>query len=156
MYSFGEGGAGTFSDGKLTTGIKDFRIRKVLEEFHKHGAPKEILYYSKPHVGTDNLSKMVASIRSEIRKLSGEVRFSNKLVDVKTDNGEICGAVVESDSGEYVIETNNIVLAIGHSARDTFLMLQNRNIAMEQKSFSVGARIEHSQEMINKSQYGKA
>ena len=153
---FGEGGAGTFSDGKLTTGIKDFRIRKVLEEFHKHGAPKEILYYSKPHVGTDNLSKMVASIRSEIRKLGGEVRFSNKLINVKTDNGEICGAVVESDSGEYVIETNNIVLAIGHSARDTFLMLQNRNIAMEQKSFSVGARIEHSQEMINKSQYGKA
>ena len=153
---FGEGGAGTFSDGKLTTGIKDFRIRKVLEEFHKHGAPKEILYYSKPHVGTDNLSKMVASIRSEIRKLGGEVRFSNKLVNVKTDNGEICGAVVDSDSGEYVIETNNIVLAIGHSARDTFLMLQNRNIAMEQKSFSVGARIEHSQEMINKSQYGKA
>ena len=85
---------------------------------------------------------MVASIRSEIRKLGGEVRFSNKLVNVKTDNGEICGAVVESDSGEYVIETNNIVLAIGHSARDTFLMLQNRNIAMEQKSFSVGARIE--------------
>ena len=80
---FGEGGAGTFSDGKLTTGIKDFRIRKVLEEFHKHGAPKEILYYSKPHVGTDNLSKMVASIRSEIRKLGGEVRFSNKLVNVK-------------------------------------------------------------------------
>ena len=71
------------SDGKLTTGIKDFRIRKVLEEFHKHGAPKEILYYSKPHVGTDNLSKMVASIRSEIRKLGGEVRFSNKLVNVK-------------------------------------------------------------------------
>lgn len=152
---FGEGGAGTFSDGKLTTGIKDFRIRKVLEEFNKHGAPKEILYYSKPHVGTDNLSKMVSSIRSEIRKLGGEVRFSNKLANIKTKNGEICGAVVESDSGEYEIETNNIVLAIGHSARDTFLMLQNRNIAMEQKSFSVGARIEHSQEMINKSQYGK-
>ena len=82
------------------------------------------------------------------------MKFVNSAV--KTDNGEICGAVVESDSGEYVIETNNIVLAIGHSARDTFLMLQNRNIAMEQKSFSVGARIEHSQEMINKSQYGKA
>ena len=91
-----------------------------MKNFIKHGAPKEILYYSKPHVGTDNLSKMVASIRSEIRKLGGEVRFSNKLVNVKTDNGEICGAVVESDSGEYVIETNNIVLAIGHSARDTF------------------------------------
>ena len=152
---FGEGGAGTFSDGKLTTGIKDFRIRKVLEEFHKHGAPKEILYYSKPHVGTDNLSKMVASIRSEIRKLGGEVRFSNKLVNVKTDNGEICGAVVESDSGEYVIETNNIVLAIGHSARDTFEMLNEKAIPIEAKAFSVGARIEHHREMIDKSQYGK-
>ena len=152
---FGEGGAGTFSDGKLTTGIKDFRIRKVLEEFHKHGAPKEILYYSKPHVGTDNLSKMVASIRSEIRKLGGEVRFSNKLVNVKTDNGEICGAVVESDSGEYVIETNNIVLAIGHSARDTFEMLQKRGVYMEPKSFAVGLRIEHPQEMINMDLYGE-
>ena len=151
---FGEGGAGTFSDGKLTTGIKDFRIRKVLEEFHKHGAPKEILYYSKPHVGTDNLSKMVASIRSEIRKLGGEVRFSNKLVNVKTDNGEICGAVVESDSGEYVIETNNIVLAIGHSARDTFAYLMKEQIPMEAKSFAVGMRVEHSQKLINESMYG--
>lgn len=152
---FGEGGAGTFSDGKLTTGIKDFRIRKVLEEFHKHGAPKEILYYSKPHVGTDNLSKMVVSIREEIKRLGGEVRFTNKLIGIKTSEGIISKAVVESESGEYEIETDNIVLAIGHSARDTFLMMQNRNIAMEQKSFSVGVRIEHSQEMINKSQYGK-
>lgn len=153
---FGEGGAGTFSDGKLTTGIKDFRIGKVLEEFYRHGAPKEILYYSKPHVGTDNLYKMVASIREEIKRLGGEVRFSNKLINVKTSDGVIRGAVVESESGKYEIETDNIVLAIGHSARDTFEMLRNRNIAMEQKSFSVGARIEHSQAMINKSQYGKA
>lgn len=152
---FGEGGAGTFSDGKLTTGIKDFRIRKVLEEFHKHGAPKEILYYSKPHVGTDNLSKMVASIRSEIRKLGGEVRFSNKLVNVKTDNGEICGAVVESDSGEYVIETNNIVLAIGHSARDTFYMLHERELSMNPKAFAIGVRVEHLAHLINESQYGE-
>mgnify|MGYP000825846786 CR=1 FL=1 len=152
---FGEGGAGTFSDGKLTTGIKDFRIRKVLEEFHKHGAPKEILYYSKPHVGTDNLSKMVASIRSEIRKLGGEVRFSNKLVNVKTDNGEICGAVVDSDSGEYVIETNNIVLAIGHSARDTFEMLYDLKLPIEAKPFSVGARIEHLRQKVDKAQYGR-
>lgn len=152
---FGEGGAGTFSDGKLTTGIKDFRIRKVLEEFHKHGAPKEILYYSKPHVGTDNLSKMVASIRSEIRKLGGEVRFSNKLVNVKTDNGEICGAVVESDSGEYVIETNNIVLAIGHSARDTFYMLHEKKLFMTPKAFAIGVRVEHPAHLINESQYGK-
>lgn len=152
---FGEGGAGTFSDGKLTTGIKDFRIRKVLEEFHKHGAPKEILYYSKPHVGTDNLSKMVASIRSEIRKLGGEVRFSNKLVNVKTDNGEICGAVVDSDSGEYVIETNNIVLAIGHSARDTFYMLHERKLSMNPKAFAIGVRVEHLAHLINESQYGE-
>ena len=152
---FGEGGAGTFSDGKLTTGIKDFRIRKVLEEFDKHGAPKEILYYSKPHVGTDNLSKMVASIRSEIRKLGGEVRFSNKLVNVKTDNGEICGAVVDSDSGEYVIETNNIVLAIGHSARDTFYMLHERELSMNPKAFAIGVRVEHLAHLINESQYGE-
>ncbi len=152
---FGEGGAGTFSDGKLTTGIKDFRIRKVLEEFYRHGAPKEILYYSRPHVGTDNLFIMVASIREEIKRLGGEVRFSNKLVNIKTLNGSVCGAVVQSESGEYEIETENIVLAIGHSARDTFKILYNRNIAMEQKSFSVGARIEHSQNMINISQYGK-
>lgn len=153
---FGEGGAGTFSDGKLTTGIKDFRIHRVLEEFYKNGAPKEILYYSKPHVGTDNLCRMVSSIREEIKRLGGEVRFSNKFVNIKTQDGIICGAVVQSESGEYEIETDNIVLAIGHSARDTFLMLQNRNIAMEKKNFSVGARIEHSQEMINKSQYGRA
>lgn len=152
---FGEGGAGTFSDGKLTTGIKDFRIRKVLEEFYAHGAPKEILYYSKPHVGTDNLYKMVASIRNEIIRLGGEVRFSNKLINIKTSDGKICGAIAENESGVYEIPTNNIVLAIGHSARDTFEMLYKRNIAMEQKSFSVGARIEHSQKMINTSQYGK-
>ena len=152
---FGEGGAGTFSDGKLTTGIKDFRIQKVLEEFHAHGAPKEILYYSKPHVGTDNLYKMVASIREEIIRLGGEVRFSNQLIGIKRSCGRVCAAVVMDENGEYEIETDNIVLAIGHSARDTFEMLKKSDVSMEQKSFSVGARIEHSQEMINKSQYGK-
>ena len=151
---FGEGGAGTFSDGKLTTGIKDFRIQKVLEEFHAHGAPKEILYYSKPHVGTDNLSEMVASIRNEIIRLGGEVRFENTLVNIKTEKGRVRAATVKNDDGEYDIETDNLVLAIGHSARDTFLMLKSINMCMESKSFSVGARIEHSQEMINKSQYG--
>ena len=153
---FGEGGAGTFSDGKLTTGIKDPRIRRVLEEFHAHGAPEEILYYSKPHVGTDNLYHMVAAIREDIKSLGGEVRFLSKLVDIKEENGKVCAAVVSSSSGVYEIETENIVLAIGHSARDTFLMLRNKNIQMEQKNFSVGARIEHSQSMINNSQYGKS
>lgn len=152
---FGEGGAGTFSDGKLTTGIKDFRIQKVLMEFYAHGAPKEILYYSKPHVGTDNLSQMVASMRKEIIRLGGEVRFENKLVNIKTSNGRVRAAMVESADGVYDIETDNIVLAIGHSARDTLIMLQKISMDMEQKSFSVGARIEHRQKMINKSQYGR-
>ena len=148
---FGEGGAGTFSDGKLTTGIKDFRIRKVLEEFHAHGAPEEILYYSKPHIGTDNLCKMVAKIREDIISNGGDIRFSSCLTGIKKKNGAVCGAVVND---EYEIETDNIVLAIGHSARDTFEMLRAMNVPMEQKSFSVGARIEHKQEMINKAQYG--
>ncbi len=151
---FGEGGAGTFSDGKLTTGVNDFRIRRVLEEFHRHGAPEEILYYSKPHVGTDNLCKMVASIREEIKSLGGEVRFSNKLVGIKTDGGKVKSTVVQDEKGEYEIETDNIVLAIGHSARDTFVMLRENDVEMEKKNFSVGVRIEHKQKMINKSQYG--
>lgn len=148
---FGEGGAGTFSDGKLTTGINDFRIDKVLREFHAHGAPEEILYYSKPHIGTDNLCKMVVSIREKIISMGGEVRFSSMLTDIKISDDKVCAAVVNN---EYEIETDNIVIAIGHSARDTFEMLFARGLNMEQKSFSVGARIEHSQEMINKSQYG--
>lgn len=149
---FGEGGAGTFSDGKLTTGIKDFRIRKVLEEFHAHGAPKEILYYSKPHIGTDNLYHMVASIREDIISLGGDVRFSSQLTGIKiTEDGAVCAAVVND---EYEIETDNIVLAIGHSARDTFEMLRDNGVPMVRKSFSVGARIEHSQKSINIAQYG--
>lgn len=152
---FGEGGAGTFSDGKLTTGINDFRIQKVLEEFHAHGAPEEILYNAKPHIGTDKLCKMVASIRERIIALGGEVRFSNKLSDVKISDGKVCAVTVEKDRCMYEIETDKLVIAIGHSARDTFEMLRDKGINMEQKSFSVGARIEHSQEMINKSQYGE-
>ncbi len=153
---FGEGGAGTFSDGKLTTGINDFRINKVLEEFHAHGAPKEILYSAKPHIGTDNLYNMVISIREEIIRLGGEVRFGSKLTGIKTNNGRVRAVSVTSRDGEYEIETDNVVLAIGHSARDTFEMLYDMNIAMEPKSFSVGVRIEHKRETIDKSQYGKA
>lgn len=150
---FGEGGAGTFSDGKLTTGIKDFRIRKVLEEFHAHGAPKEILYLSKPHIGTDNLYNMVRSIREDIIKMGGEVRFSSRLTGIKTEDDRVTAAIV-NDSEE--IETDNIVLAIGHSARDTFEMLKDLGANMQQKSFSIGARIEHKQDMINRAQYGAA
>lgn len=154
---FGEGGAGTFSDGKLNTGVKDTRIRHVLEEFHRHGAPEEILYLAKPHVGTDNLYTMVSSIRNEIISLGGEVRFSSKLDGLVIENGALKGVDVSNYEKEeqYIIETENLVLAIGHSARDTFEMLHKSGVEMEQKSFSMGVRIEHLQEDINKTQYGE-
>ncbi len=148
---FGEGGAGTFSDGKLTTGIKDERIKKVLDEFVRHGAPEEILYLAKPHIGTDNLQKIVARIRNEINSLGGEVRFESCLTNLIIDNGRIKGVEI---NGEYIIDTDNVVIAMGHSARDTFRMLKNSGVKMEAKPFSVGVRIEHSQEFISKSQYG--
>ncbi len=153
---FGEGGAGTFSDGKLNTGVNDFRIRKVLEEFHAHGAPGEILYEAKPHIGTDNLHKMAKNIREDIISCGGDIRFSHQLTDLIIEENKIEGVRVKSPEGEYEIKTNHVVLAIGHSARDTFLMLQKRGIFMEQKNFSIGARIEHKQKMINISQYGAA
>lgn len=152
---FGEGGAGTFSDGKLTTGISDFRIRYILEEFHSHGAPEEILYQAKPHIGTDKLCEIAKSIRNDIISHGGEVRFSTKVTDIIIANGRVKGVKTFSDIGEDIIETDNLVLAVGHSARDTFEMLKAKGLPMERKPFSVGARIEHSQEMINKSQYGK-
>lgn len=152
---FGEGGAGTFSDGKLNTGTKDLRQRKVLEEFVKHGAPEEILYNAKPHIGTDKLKVTVKNIRNEIISLGGTVLFETKLVGINYDNGNIKSAVVEKDGKTEIIETDNIILAIGHSARDTFEMLYNCKLPIEAKSFSVGARIEHLREKIDKSQYGK-
>lgn len=152
---FGEGGAGTFSDGKLNTGIKDPRIRMVLEEFHRHGAPKEILYNAKPHIGTDNLYNMVRSIRKEIIALGGEIRFNSRLSNIIVRDTKICGVEIEIiGDTKYIIDTSHVVLATGHSARDTFEMLKDNGINMEKKSFSIGVRIEHSQEMINKSQYG--
>ncbi len=153
---FGEGGAGTFSDGKLTTGVNDFRIQKVFEEFYAHGAPEEILYASKPHIGTDNLHSMAKAIREDIINLGGEVRFSHKLTEIIIQNGRAAGVRVSAPEGEYEIKTESIALAIGHSARDTFLMLRDAGFKMERKNFSVGARIEHRQEMINISQYGEA
>ena len=149
---FGEGGAGTFSDGKLTTGIKDLRIKKVLEEFHAHGAPEEILYDAKPHVGTDKLCEMVKSIREEIIKNGSLVRFNSRLTDIKIADGKLSAVVV---NGNEEINASHLVIAIGHSARDTFEMLYEKGLDMEQKSFSIGGRIEHSQEMINKSMYGE-
>ena len=127
---FGEGGAGTFSDGKLNSGTKDPRQRKVLDEFVKHGAPDEILYNAKPHIGTDRLKETVKNIREEIIRLGGKVRFETKLTDIKTENGKVKSAVVERGGKTDIIETDSIILAVGHSARDTFEMLFNKKIAI--------------------------
>lgn len=152
---FGEGGAGTFSDGKLTTGIKDLRCRKVLEELVRFGAPSRIMYLAKPHIGTDNLKAVVKNIRNEIIKLGGEVHFDTKVTEFETENNRLCAVVAVCGELVREVKTENAILAIGHSARDTFEVLYKSNIAMQQKPFSVGTRIEHSQKMINKSQYGE-
>ena len=151
---FGEGGAGTFSDGKLNTGTKDIRIRKVLTEFAENGAPEEILYLSKPHIGTDMLKTTVKNIRNKIISLGGEVMFETKLTSLKVSDGRLTGAVFEKNGESFTLDTDDLVLAIGHSARDTFEMLKSEGIHMEQKPFAMGVRIEHLQSMINRSQYG--
>ena len=152
---FGEGGAGTFSDGKLNTGIKDPFCHHVLEEFALHGAPEEICYSAKPHIGTDKLKAVVKNIREEIISLGGEVLFNTKLTDIIVFNGVIQGITYEKDEESFDFETDTLVLCIGHSARDTVKMLYQRGIKMMQKPFSVGARIEHPREFIDKAQYGK-
>lgn len=150
---FGEGGAGTFSDGKLTTLINDPRCRTILEEFIKAGAPPEILYMSKPHIGTDNLKSTVKNIRNEIITHGGEVRFRAKVTDFIINDGNI-EAVVINDSER--LNSKIILLAIGHSARDTYELLHRKGVGMSQKAFSIGVRIEHPQDIINKAQYGQA
>lgn len=152
---FGEGGAGTFSDGKLNTGTKDSRQRKVLLEFVKHGAPDEILYNAKPHIGTDKLKETVKSIRNEIISLGGTVMFETQLVGFREKDGKIVAAEISKSGKTQEIETESIILAIGHSARDTFEMLYEKGLPIEAKAFSVGARIEHLREKIDRSQYGK-
>ena len=147
---FGEGGAGTFSDGKLTTRIKDIRCRKVLEEFVNFGAPDEILYANKPHVGTDILKNVVKNIREEIIRLGGSVKFDAKVTQINLEGSKIKSVVVND---EETIETNVVILAIGHSARDTYEMLYEKGVKIIQKPFAIGARIEHPQILINKSQY---
>lgn len=151
---FGEGGAGTYSDGKLNTLVKDVsgRNRVVLEEFVKAGAEEEILYVNKPHVGTDRLREIVRNMRNEILEHGGTVHFRSKVTDVLVKDNAVCGVVVNEDQ---VLETTQVVMAIGHSARDTFQLLREKGVAMEQKAFSVGVRVEHPQEMINLSQYGQ-
>ena len=152
---FGEGGAGTFSDGKLTTGIKDPLCRQVFLDFVDFGADKDILYSALPHIGTDKLCKIVKNIRKEIISLGGEVRFNCKLSDVYAFNGAVQGvSYIDADGAKHDIETDALILAVGHSARDTVEMLYSHGIKMMQKPFSVGARIEHPREMIDRAQYG--
>lgn len=148
---FGEGGAGTFSDGKLTTGIKDKRCSLILQDLVKFGAPSEILYEAKPHIGTDKLVDVVRNIRKEIISLGGEVHFNSQVEDIIVEKGRVCSVVVN----QREIECDNLILAIGHSARDTFSMLKERKVEMVQKPFAMGVRIEHKQEMINFAQYGE-
>lgn len=148
---FGEGGAGTFSDGKLTTRIKDPYITYVLEEFVKAGAPEEIIYSGKPHIGTDILKDVVRNIRNTIISLGGEVRFRSKVTGIRTENGRIVSLMVND---EYEQPCRVAVMALGHSARDTYEMLLKSGIVFEQKPFAIGARIEHTQKLIDESQYG--
>lgn len=151
---FGEGGAGLFSDGKLYSQIKDpqFYGRKVMHEFVKAGAPEEILFISKPHIGTFRLTGIVAHMREQIRALGGEVRFETRMKTLKVENG--CMVGVELDSGE-VIETSHVVLALGHSARDSVRMLHAEGVYMEAKPFAIGFRIEHPQSLIDTARLGK-
>jgi len=148
---FGEGGAGTFSDGKLNTGVNNPRIGWILEQMVKAGAGEDILFDAKPHVGTDVLLTVVQNIRRRILSLGGEVRFGAKVTDVLRENGRITGLEV---NGQEVIDCDRVILAIGHSARDTFEVLQKREIPMEPKPFAMGVRIEHLQKNIDEAQYG--
>lgn len=151
---FGEGGAGTFSDGKLYSQIKDPKHygRKVLNEFVKAGAPSEILYASKPHIGTFRLVKMVEAMRASMEALGAEFRFQSKMVDLDIQHGKVCGVLLENG---VALAADHVVLAVGHSARDTFQMLYDRGVYIEAKPFSIGFRIEHPQSLIDHARFGK-
>ena len=150
---FGEGGAGAFSDGKLNTGTKDLRHGYILEEFVRFGASEDILVDAKPHVGTDKLYVVLQNLRREIIDRGGEVRFSHKVVDIEQNSGSVTALRVSAPEGEYTLPTKHVVLAPGHSARDTFEMLQKRGVPMEPKPFAVGVRIEHRQSDMDAQQY---
>lgn len=151
---FGEGGAGTFSDGKLTTNLHDPRINKIIQELINAGAPEEIGYISKPHIGTDNLIGILANIRKKIENLGGEYLFEHKLISITCENEQLKSITIESKEKTFEITTDYVILAIGHSARDTVKMLYKNGVILESKPFSIGLRIEHKREFINKSQYG--
>lgn len=151
---FGEGGAGTFSDGKLMTGTHDPRIGTVLDTFVEMGAPADIIHSYRPHVGTDILRQVVRSIRQELLALGCDVRFGHQLTDLHRDGGRLTSITVTGPEGEYRLDTDALVLAPGHSARDTFALLLRRGIPMEHKPFAIGVRIEHHQAAISQAQYG--
>lgn len=154
--SFGEGGAGTFSDGKLNTGVNDRTGRKrfVLESFVKFGASEEILYDAKPHIGTDVLQKVIRAMREEMKSLGASFLFSAKLVGIQKEAGKITAVTVQRKDGQENLPCDRLILAPGHSARDTFSMLKEAGITMEQKAFAMGVRVEHTQEKIDRIQYG--
>ena len=151
---FGEGGAGTFSDGKLNTLVKDkeFRCKKVFEIFVSSGAPEEIMYINNPHIGTDLLRNVIINMRNKMISLGATFRYNTKLTNLIIKDNKL--EKIELNSNE-IIPCKNLILAIGHSARDTFYMLRKNNVSMTSKAFAVGLRIEHPQEMININQYGK-
>ncbi len=152
---FGEGGAGTFSDGKLTCGINDERMSYILSQFVHFGADEDIMYMAKPHIGTDVLRRVVKNLRKEIENLGGEVHFNTKLCDIKFKNDMINAAVCDTPEGKLELSCDTLIMAIGHSARDTFSLLYDKGLEFLQKPFSIGVRIEHLQSMINLSQYGE-
>lgn len=153
---FGEGGAGTFSDGKLNTMVKDKtgKNRQVLETFVEFGAPQEILYLHKPHIGTDKLKEIVVNIRKEIIRLGGSVSFETKLVDIQMETGKLQSVLLEQNGKTWKEPCSALILATGHSAREIFSILKEHRIKLEPKAFAMGVRIEHPQEMIGKNQYG--
>ena len=151
---FGEGGAGTFSDGKLTTGVNDPRISHIFDIFVSHGAPEDIKWSHKPHIGTDVLRNVVRSIRQELFSLGADIRFGHQLTGLTQTGGRLSSVTVTAGSGPYTLPCDALVLAPGHSARDTFQMLCDFGLPMERKSFAVGVRIEHSQEAVSRAQFG--
>ncbi len=153
---FGEGGAGAFSDGKLTTGTHDRRISAVLDALAEAGAPVDIRYSHKPHIGTDVLREVVRAIRKELIALGCDVRFGHKLTGLTVSGGTVTGVEAEGPEGRRILAADTVILAPGHSARDTFAMLREAGVPMERKRFAVGVRIEHSQREISLSQYGSA
>ena len=150
---FGEGGAGAFSDGKLNTGTKDPRHRFILEQFVSCGAPEDILIDAKPHIGTDRLHIALQNLRKELLDLGADIRFESRLTDLRAADGHLEAVTVEGPEGTYTLPCRRLVLALGHSARDTFAMLHSRGVPMEAKPFAVGVRIEHRQSDVDAAQY---